>query len=101
MILLLRWRVIPGWVRMLWLYLPVLVSAYISQNYILHEVRSFWALAPIFTATLACWFDADVVQQPIPDTAGPSELPPSPPPEEPTPQEPTPEDPPPAEAMQD
>jgi hypothetical protein len=66
MILLLRWRVIPGWVRMLWLYLPVLVAAYISQHYILHEVRSFWALAPVFTATLACWFNADVVQRPLP-----------------------------------
>ena len=66
LILLLRGRVVAPWVRLLWLYLPVLVAAYITQKYILHEVRSFWALAPIFTATLACWFDADVVCGPRP-----------------------------------
>lgn len=66
LILLLRGKVIAPWVRLLWLYLPVLVAAYITQHYILHEVRSFWALAPIFSATLACWFDADVVRGPPP-----------------------------------
>jgi len=55
-ILLLRGRLLPRWVRLLWLYLPILLVAYISQHFVLHEVRSFWALTPIFTATLACWF---------------------------------------------
>ncbi len=57
-ILALRFRTIPTWVRLLWLYAPVLVAAYVAQHYILHEVRSFWALAPVFTATLVCWLAA-------------------------------------------
>ncbi len=57
-IVVLRARDMPGWVRLLWLYLPVLVVAYATQQFILHEVRSFWALAPVFTATLACWVTA-------------------------------------------
>ena len=50
------WRHQPVWVRLLWLYLPVLVAAYLSQDYIVHETRSFWALVPVFTATAAVWF---------------------------------------------
>lgn len=65
-ILLMRWKVVPPWVRLLWLYLPVLVAAYAYKNYILHEVRSFWALAPVFTATVACWLAADVIDRPRP-----------------------------------
>ncbi|MDJ0522554.1 MAG: hypothetical protein QNJ90_10850 [Planctomycetota bacterium] len=57
-ILLLRFRALPGWVRLLWLYGPVLVAAYISQHFVLHEVRSFWPLVPVFTATLACWLSS-------------------------------------------
>jgi len=68
LILLMRWKVIPTWVRLLWLYLPLLIAAYASQNYILHEVRSFWALTPVFTATVACWLAADVVSVPEPST---------------------------------
>ena len=44
-----RWRRLPTLVRWLWLYLPVLVLAYLSRDYILHEVRSFWALVPVVT----------------------------------------------------
>lgn len=54
-IFVLRGRRMPVWLRLLWLYLPVIVAAYIAQDFILHEVRSFWALVPVFTATLACW----------------------------------------------
>lgn len=72
-----RFRVMPVWVRLLWIYLPVLVAAYVSQQYILHEVRSFWALTPVFTATIACWFDADVVRQPPPAAVEPMTLPPT------------------------
>lgn len=52
--LLLGWRRVPEFVRWLWIYLPILVAAYLSQRFIIHEVRSFWALAPIFTATAVC-----------------------------------------------
>jgi hypothetical protein len=71
LILLMRWKVVPVWVRLLWLYLPILIAAYLFQNYILHEVRSFWPLAPVFTATLACWFDADLLRRPADIPAGP------------------------------
>ena len=57
-VFLLRMRTTPVWVRLLWLYLPALVAAYLSQRFVLHEVRSFWALAPVFTATLVCWLAA-------------------------------------------
>ncbi len=60
-IFVLRFRAIPGWIRLLWLYAPVLIAAYVAQHYILHEVRSFWALVPVFTATLVCWL-ASVLQ---------------------------------------
>ncbi len=55
LILLIRFRAVPAWVRLLWVYFPLLVAAYASQSYILHEVRSFWALTPVFTATLCAW----------------------------------------------
>jgi hypothetical protein len=55
-VLALRWRVVTPWVRWLWLYLPVLAAAYVFKSYILHEARSFWALAPVFTATFCCWW---------------------------------------------
>jgi len=68
-ILLLRGRVLPRWVRLLWLYLPILVLAYVSQHFVLHEVRSFWPLAPIFTATLACWWASASASAPsVPQT---------------------------------
>lgn len=50
------WKRQRTWVRLLWLYLPVLVAAYLSQRFIVHETRSFWALVPVFTATAAAWF---------------------------------------------
>lgn len=56
LILLLSWRAVPHWVRWLWLYLPVLAAAYALKHFNLHEVRSFWPLAPVFTATAACWW---------------------------------------------
>jgi hypothetical protein len=55
-LLLARFRAVALWVRLLWLYLPVLVAAYVSQQFILHEVRSFWALVPVMTATLCAWW---------------------------------------------
>ncbi len=57
-ILLLRLRSIPSLVRVAWIQLPLLVAAYLYKDYIIHEVRSFWALAPVFTATLVCWWSA-------------------------------------------
>ncbi|MDA1194292.1 MAG: hypothetical protein O2894_03840 [Planctomycetota bacterium] len=50
------WTRQSAWVKLLWVYLPVLVAAYVSQSYILHETRSFWALVPVFTATAVVWF---------------------------------------------
>ena len=64
LIFLARFRALPTWVRLLWLYLPVLVAAYLSQHFILHEVRSFWALVPVFSATLACWFQTCLEARP-------------------------------------
>lgn len=49
--LFLAWRQLPTWVRVLWLSLPIAVAAYVSQQFILHEVRSFFLLVPVFTAT--------------------------------------------------
>jgi hypothetical protein len=51
-VLALGWARVPVWVRLLWASLPLAAAAYVSQRYILHEVRSFWVLAPVFTATL-------------------------------------------------
>jgi hypothetical protein len=68
---LLRFRRIPGLVRLLWLYLPALVAAYASQSFILHEVRSFWALVPVFTAT-ACAVTAHVGPRPAPAAVVPT-----------------------------
>ena len=56
LILALTWRGVPHWVRWLWIYLPVLAAAYALKHYNLHEVRSFWPLAPVCTATAACWW---------------------------------------------
>lgn len=56
LILLLAWKTVPHWVRWLWLYLPVLGAAYAIKHFNLHEVRSFWPLAPVFTATASCWW---------------------------------------------
>lgn len=64
-ILALRFRDVHPWVRLLWIYLPVVVAAYVQQRFILHEVRSFWALAPVFTATLAGWIDAMARPAPV------------------------------------
>ena len=56
LVLLASWRRQPVWIRLLWLYLPVLITAYLSQGFIVHEARSFWALVPVLTATVAVWF---------------------------------------------
>lgn len=55
-ILLFRFRLLTTWVRMLWIYLPVLVGLYLLHDYIIHETRSFYALAPVFTASACMWF---------------------------------------------
>ncbi len=66
-----RYRTLPAWVRWLWMYLPVLVLAYSVKSYILHEARSFWALAPVFTATFCCWWAASAPPSiALPDTPG-------------------------------
>jgi hypothetical protein len=57
LVLLGFWRRIPSWVKMLWIALPLLVLAYALMHYNLHEARSFWALAPVFTATAVCAVD--------------------------------------------
>ena len=58
LVLLLSWRTTPVWVRWLWLSLPLWVLAYGALHFNLHEVRSFWPLAPVFTATVVCWWSA-------------------------------------------
>ena len=67
--LVLRFRRIPELVRLLWIYLPVQVAAYASQSFLLHEVRSFWALVPAFTATACAAFASGppVDRGPVPD----------------------------------
>ncbi|MDJ0973544.1 MAG: hypothetical protein QNJ98_03725 [Planctomycetota bacterium] len=54
-IFLFRQRVLRPWIRLLWIYLPVLVGLYLWHHYIVHETRSFYALAPVFTATACLW----------------------------------------------
>jgi hypothetical protein len=46
---------IPPLVRALWIYVPVMFVAYAASRFMLYELRSFWAFAPIFTATAATW----------------------------------------------
>ncbi len=68
------WRHVPAVVRVLWLALPVMALAYALKHYNLHEARSFWALAPVFTAT-AC---AVILPAPAPATPpGPPAPPPA------------------------
>jgi hypothetical protein len=66
LVLAASWRRQPLLVRLLWLYLPILAAAYLSQHYIVHEVRSFWALAPVFTATVAVWMTPRAEPAPAP-----------------------------------
>jgi hypothetical protein len=54
-ILVASWRQMPPLVRLLWIYVPAMFSAYACSQFILYEVRSFWAFAPIFTATAVAW----------------------------------------------
>ncbi|MCC7138418.1 MAG: hypothetical protein IT460_08345 [Planctomycetes bacterium] len=49
------WRRVPRLVRLSWLYVPVLYGLYAASEFILHELRSFWAFAPVFTATTVAW----------------------------------------------
>jgi hypothetical protein len=51
----LRWKALPDWVRWLWWYVPALFLSYLASRFIVHELRSFWAWAPVFTATVAEW----------------------------------------------
>lgn len=46
---------IPVLVRWLWIYVPFLFGAYLYSRYMLFELRSFWAFAPVFTATACGW----------------------------------------------
>jgi hypothetical protein len=55
LVLVLRGRLVPDWVRWLWWYVPALFLAYLASRFLVHELRSFWAWAPVFTATLAAW----------------------------------------------
>jgi hypothetical protein len=50
-------RNLSPWVRLLWLHLPALPLAYVAARFVLHEPRSFWPLAPVFTATFCAWLD--------------------------------------------
>ena len=52
-VLLATWRAQPRLVRLLWLYVPAMFVAYAASRFILYELRSFWAFAPVFTATTA------------------------------------------------
>jgi hypothetical protein len=54
-ILALAWRRVPFLVRALWLHVPVLFAAYAASRFLLHELRSFWVFAPVFTATTVAW----------------------------------------------
>lgn len=58
LLLLVGWRQVPLVVRVLWLMLPAMAAAYALKHYNLHEARSFWALAPVFTATACAVFAA-------------------------------------------
>jgi hypothetical protein len=49
------WRRLPDWVRWLWWYVPALFLSYLASRFVVHELRSFWAWAPVFTATVAGW----------------------------------------------
>ena len=73
------WKRQPVWVRLLWIYLPLLFAAYLSQNYIIHETRSFWALIPVFTATAVVWFTRPPEEKPVAATPAPLTTPPAPP----------------------
>ncbi len=66
LMLLTSWRRQPTWIRLLWLYLPVLFAAYLSQHFIVHETRSFWPLVPVFTATAAVWFSRPTAEATTP-----------------------------------
>ena len=46
---------VPPIVRLAWIYVPAMFAAYLASQFILHELRSFWAFAPIFTATAVAW----------------------------------------------
>lgn len=47
---------VPPWVRLLWLHVPALSLAYVLQHLMIDETRSFWAFAPVFTATACAWW---------------------------------------------
>lgn len=70
-LLLAAWRRIPRLVRLTWLYVPTLWVLYAASEFILHELRSFWAFAPAFTATAVAWARA------LPADAGPTPPPPA------------------------
>jgi hypothetical protein len=54
-LLVVAWRDLSTWVRLLWLYVPALFAAYAASRFVLHEPRSFWAFVPVFTATACAW----------------------------------------------
>lgn len=51
------WRRLPLVVRLGWAYVPAMFLAYAASRFLLYELRSFWAFAPVFTATAAAWSD--------------------------------------------
>jgi hypothetical protein len=53
------WRGLSTWVRLLWVYVPVLPLAYAASRFVLHEPRSFWAFVPVFTATACAWLEPE------------------------------------------
>ncbi len=79
------WRRQSTWVRLLWIYLPVLFAAYLVKQYIIHEPRSFWALVPVFTATACVWY-ANLPREPDTPTEAPDVTTPSLPSTQPAPQ---------------
>jgi hypothetical protein len=52
-VLILRWKQVPGCLKGLTLYLPMLYSVYIVMHGRLKEIRSFWVLTPILAAIVA------------------------------------------------
>lgn len=68
-IFLFRQRALTTWVRLLWIYLPVLIGLYLWHDYIVHETRSFYALVPVFTVTACLWLRT-IGAAPVPSEAG-------------------------------
>jgi hypothetical protein len=55
LVLGLAWSSIPRFVRCLWWTVPALFVLYLASRFFVQELRSFWAFAPVFSATICAW----------------------------------------------